>query len=54
MKLNHLVGEKAPNSVGLSEMNGNVTERVQFCRDENYSGMPYIGGFRVARDNYWI
>jgi len=54
MKLNHLVDEKTPNSFGLSDMNGNVTERVQYCWDKNYSGAPYIGCFLVARDNTWI
>jgi formylglycine-generating enzyme required for sulfatase activity len=51
MKLNHLVGKKTPNSFSLSDMNGNVAERVQYCWDENYLGAPYIGVFRFARDN---
>lgn len=51
MKLNHLVGKKTQNSFSLSDMNGNVVERVQYCWGVNYSGAFYIGVFRFARDN---
>ncbi len=40
----HPVGEKKPNVFGLYDMHGNVSEWVEDCYHENYSGEPPTDG----------
>ena len=58
----HRVGQKQANELGLYDMSGNVTERVQDCWNGSYAGAPsdgraWEGGdcdSRVLRGGSWV
>jgi formylglycine-generating enzyme required for sulfatase activity len=58
----HPVGQKKPNSFGLSDMHGNVWEWCEDVRHDNYNNAPTDGSawmsggvqfFRVVRGGSW-
>ena len=46
----HLVGQKQPNELGLYDMSGNVTEWVEDCWHDSYTGAPADGQAWVSGD----
>ena len=51
MNKTHPVGQKQPNELGLYDMSGNVSEWVQDCWRDSYTGMPDDGRARASGDN---